>query len=305
MIFNWHISAIQFSNMTRVSGVILDHSIGPKPKALRSVYNAIQTSKTYFKKPYSNELILIKLGNQSLETKTDTNGSFLVEFKGESQGDVEVFTKDYKTIPSPQSYPVFFAKRKVEQMVISDIDDTIMRSFTQTKIKRLITTLFHPVHRRKVISSTNDLYQSLNKIDSSFYYVSKSEANLIRLISEFILHNNLPQGPLFLTPYLSFLQLVKSKKDATFKYSSICYILDHSEQKPVILIGDDTQADMTVYAKIVKKYGAQIQNVYIRQTQKKKSKKQNDLWQDLIKTGVNASYFRNEELVTANQKNIL
>lgn len=301
MIFCWHISVIQFSRITFVSGVILDHHVGTKPKALRGFYNAIQTSKTYFKKPYSNELILIKLGDNTLETTTDQNGFFSIEFKSDAEGIVEVFTKSFDAIPYDQSYPFFFAQKQVNQLVISDIDDTIMRSFTRTKLKRLITTLFHPARKRKVILSTKNLYKSLVKSDSSFYYVSKSEINLVHIISEFIMHNNLPQGPLFLTPYLNISQLLKNKKDSAFKYLSICYILDHSEPKPVILIGDDTQADMIVYTEIVKKYRDQIKNVYIRQTRHKKSKKQQELWDNLIQTGVNASYFRYDNQITAHQ----
>lgn len=300
MIFCWHLSVIQFSNMTSISGVLLDQNRVPKQKSLRGIFNAIQTSQTYFKKPYSNKLIRIQMGDFSRETTTDDHGNFSLEIKGAVDDSVELFTKNFNAIPYNQTYPSLFPKRKAQQLVISDIDDTIMRSFTRTKVKRLFTTLFYSAQKRKVIPTTKNLYLNFDQDNSLFFYVSKSEINLIRIISEFILHNNLPQGPLFLTPYLNFLQLLKNKKDINFKYKSICYILNHHEPKPVILIGDDTQADMTVYTEIVKKYGAQVKSVYIRQTSQYKSVKQQTLWDNLIKTGVNASYFRYDELITAN-----
>ncbi len=296
MAFIWHISVIQFTETTSVSGTLLHHSFSAKEKKLNSIRNAIANIQTYFRKAYSEKVILIKLGKLSKETKTDKFGGFSVTFKGIVHGEVNLYTEDFKLIPGHQVYPVVFASKDVDTLVISDIDDTILHSFTRTKFKRLTTTLFRPFHRRQIVDVTSKLYATLSKTNTSFYYVSKSESNLVGLISNFILHNDLPIGPLFLTPYLSLSELVRGKKDPLFKFLNICHILDHAVKKPVILIGDDTQADMSVYTQIVEKYGSQIDKVYIHQTSRKTTRIQKNLWKKLNDTGVEAMYFKYDDL---------
>lgn len=296
MPYIWHISVIQFTDITTVSGTLLNSPVSSKVKTLNSISNALMNSRTYFEKPYGEKMILIKLGKLSKEVKTDSYGGFSVNFKGIVHGEVFLYTNDFKLISGTQAYPVFFTDQDIDTLVISDIDDTILQSFTRTKIKRLLTTLFRPYHKRKLVDATNKLYTTLSKSKASFYYVSKSESNLFGLISNFIIHNNLPVGPLILTPYLRYSQLVKDKKDPLFKFLSICHILDHAPSKPVILIGDDTQADMDVFTKVIEKYGAQIDKVYIHQTSLKTSKKQKSLWTKLENTGTDVMYFKHDDL---------
>jgi len=294
----WYLSSVQFNTQTVVSGVVLKGKLSHNNASSGILRNASRTVAGYFKKPFASKTIVIKFDNQVMETATDQKGSFSFAIDGNIKNDISVYTSDQEEIPIYQNYPVFFKNSKTEQFVISDIDDTIMRSYTQTYLKRMFTTLFYPGNRRELIPSTNGIYQILLKKNASFFYVSKSEFNLVRLIAEFLIHHDLPLGPLFLTPYLSLSELISNEKDPDFKFKSICFILDRSKNLPVVLIGDDTQADMEVYTQIVKKYGTQISHVYIRQTNKKKSSKQSKNWNNLIASGVDASYFRNKDLET-------
>ena len=296
MAFIWHISSVQFNTQTVVSGLILQGSSSYKLGSSGFLKNAYQTVVGYFKNPFANESIVIKFGDNIIERQTDQKGSFLFSIEEEIDDEISIYTSAHQEIPIHQDYPIFFKNLETEQLVISDIDDTIMRSYTQTYIKRMFTTLFYRGQKRKLIPSTNGIYQILMKKNSSFFYVSKSEHNLVRLIAEFLMHHGLPLGPLFLTPYLSLSELISNEKDPDFKFISICFILDRSKNLPVVLIGDDTQADMEVYTEIVKKYGARISNVYIRQTNNKRSSKQTENWNNLIESGVDATYFNHTDL---------
>ena len=298
MAYIWHISSVQFDAQTVVSGLILQGKISHNNTSQGILRNASQTVAGYFKKPFANKTIVVKVDEQLIETATDQKGSFSFAIERGIENDISVYTSNQEEIPIHQSYPVFFKNSKAEQLVISDIDDTIMRSYTQTYLKRMFTTLFYRGHGRKLIPSTNGIYQILIKENASFFYVSKSEFNLVRLIAEFLMHHGLPLGPLFLTPYLSVSELISNIKDPAFKFKSICFILDRSKNLPVVLIGDDTQADMKVYTQIVKKYDTQISHVFIRQTSNKRSSKQTKNWNNLIETGVDATYFKNKDLET-------
>jgi phosphatidate phosphatase APP1 len=163
--------------------------------------------------------------------------------------------------------------------------------------------LFTPYGKREVIKATYRLYASLQGERASFFYVSKSEANLFPLISKFIGYNELPPGPIFLTPYLNFSNFLRGKKDPAFKYLTICHILDHSEKKPAVLIGDDTQADLAIFARISEKYTDQIEKVYIRKTRRKMTSEQQLLWNNLIKTGVEQVYYGHDYLTVSKKNN--
>ena len=293
MVVIWHLSVIQNSKFTLISGVVMNMTKSLKKES--RVKNFISIPASYLKDTYANQVIHIKTIEHSVKSLTDNYGAFQIKLKGKTPSKIQILDVDMNEIISNQNYPVLFEQKETGRLVISDIDDTIMVSFTKTKVKRFITTLFKPASKRKVIAYTHQLYKDIGH-DADFFYVSKSENNLFHLITDFILHNDLPLGPLFLTPFLNFTQLIKEKKNGSFKFLSICFILDHSKNKSVILIGDDTQSDMKIYTDIITKYGKRVEKVYIRQTKANRTEDQINHWDRLVKTGVNAFYFKHDEL---------
>jgi phosphatidate phosphatase APP1 len=293
MVVIWHLSVIQNSKFTLISGVAMNMTKSLKKES--RVKNFISIPASYLKDTYANQVIHIKTIEHSIKSLTDNYGTFQIKLKGKTLSKIQILDVDMNEVSINQNYPVLFEQKETGRLVISDIDDTIMVSFTKTKVKRFITTLFKPASKRKVIAYTHQLYRDIGH-DADFFYVSKSENNLFHLITDFILHNNLPLGPLFLTPFLNFTQLIKEKKNGSFKFLSICFILDHSKNKSVILIGDDTQSDMKIYTDIITKYGKRVEKVYIRQTKANRTEDQINHWDRLVKTGVNAFYFKHDEL---------
>jgi len=182
--------------------------------------------------------------------------------------------------------------------VISDIDDTIMVSYTADFYKRISTVAFNNPKRRKSILYTYQLLKTLEEQGSRMFYVSKSESNLFGMISSFISHHNFPKGDIFLTPYLRFNQLFRSK-DTRYKEDTINFIITNSS-KNFILIGDDSQMDMDAYAHTVSKFPDRIFRIYIRQTKKNRSRVQLQKWQDLKATGVNVTYFDKSDVFDKN-----
>jgi len=290
----WHFSVVQFDQYSTVFGTVLKGEFKSYNSTPKGLSNAIRTGRSYFKYPLKNKDLQLKTGQRTLETRTDSKGNFATTIEHVDLQDFRVFTKEGDKVSLEQTYPVLFDFKNVNTLVISDIDDTIMRSYTSTKIKRLLTTLFRPAHKRIKVQATEKLFQQLASSDTSFCYVSKSELNLARLIGDFIQLQNLPEGPLLLTPYLSFSELVKNIKDPEFKFKSISWVMDQLKNTSVVLIGDDTQADMDVYARIVDKYGRQIEKVYIRQTGKAKSVSQSERWENLVGKGITSVYYNDD-----------
>ena len=299
----WYLSSIQFSDKTLVSGVLLKKKPLISSPGNSALKNALMIIGSYLNTTCSNRDIVVNLKDQSVKIKTDEHGGFRITFDFCADGEVTIFEKNSSVaLKTIQKYPIQFQNAESTVTIISDIDDSIMVSYTKTKIKRLLTTLFKPSHKRKVIPFTEELYKVYRHNKPRFFYVSKSESNLFPTISNFIRHNSLPEGSLFLTSYLSFSQLINSKKDKDFKFNTISYIIENSANQHFVLIGDDSQRDMEIYTRIAHKYKSKLQSIYIRQTQNKSSSQKMETWKILRETGIDAYYFKPEEIFSLTHK---
>ncbi len=173
-----------------------------------------------------------------------------------------------------------FKVRKNRNLIISDIDDTVVVSHTNKRFKSIITTLFTTYMDRKPVTSTSKIFEALGD-NQDMAYVSRSEYNLFPLLSNFMQHHSIPRGPLFLTPFISFGELIRNRKDPDFKIKTINLLLDHSKYEQITLVGDDTQHDLHVYAEIARKHGSRIRKIFIRQTDPRKDRRNSSEWKDL------------------------
>ena len=298
----WQISILHLNKRALLSGVLLKDKPFIYDKKISSFRNLLKVVKSYFIDVCKNREITITIGNKKINTQTDEHGGFSVDLDYIPKGEYKInFTGDKQTLEFLQTYPIVFKNTRGSFDVISDIDDTIIYSYTASFFKRIGTIAFTLPHKRKPIEFTQNLLEEFKKQDSRVFYISKSESNLFRLLSTFIEKNNLPRGPLFLTPYLKFSQLFKSKKH-NFKLDNIRFVLKNSGNKKFVLFGDDSQRDMEVYTIIVKEFRERILKVYIRQTQRKILPYQKLMWEKLELTEVPVNYFKaNHELDIVNE----
>ena len=294
----WYLSSMQFQDKTLVSGVIMKRKPLVSSPGKSVFKNALMILSSYFRGVCSDKKIKVTLAGQNLFVKTNEKGGFQVVFDVCSNRTPKIsLAESDELLDVLQNYPVKFDWTDSKISVVSDIDETIMVSFTSTKIRRFLTTLFKPSRKRKVIPFTQELYRLFNENNPRFFYVSKSESNLFPTISNFILHNKLPTGVFFLTPYLSFWQLIREKKDKDFKLKKIRFLIENSSDHTFVLIGDDSQRDMEIYYELVTEFDDRISDIYIRQTRKHVSEKHKTIWNKLLKTDVNAYYFKSDELL--------
>ena len=287
----WQLSATHFSTKTLLHGVIVKDIPITFHSNSGGLKNLIKLLRSYFVRLFRNKEIIIEADQRKIKTTTDSNGEFwhVVDFLVMDK--VLIYTDEkQEPLKMVQHYPVIFSENKGPYEVISDIDDTIMVSYTADFIKRITTVAFKSPQKRRTIDYSSKLLWDLEKQDSRMFYVSKSESNLFGMISTFLLHNQLPKGDIFLTPYLKFNQLFISKKSKSFKEETISFIIKNSSKK-IILIGDDSQKDMDAYTNMVRKFPDRIFRIYIRQTKTLRSKRQLKNWEDLTATGADITYF--------------
>lgn len=292
----WKLSIINLDQKALLDGVILREEPFTYSGEIPSLKNLLKVSKSYFIPRFSNEKIEIYVGEHKIECSTDENGSFQEAIDHNLSGEVKVYAGS-EPLEIIQDYPIFFNKTTGDFDVISDIDDTIMVSHTASNIKRLGTLAFLDPQERKVIPFAQKLFGEFTRKNARVIYVSKSESNLFNMIASIITINHLPQGALILTPYLKFKQLFSYEKGRDYKLNHIRFIVEHSANKKFVLMGDDSQRDMEVYAQIASAYPERVLRIYIRQTKTHRDKKHKNTWEKIKSTGVSARYFKSNEKV--------
>ncbi|OIQ29737.1 MAG: hypothetical protein BM564_05905 [Bacteroidetes bacterium MedPE-SWsnd-G2] len=295
----WQISNVHFKGKSLITGTLLRDSPYMHLKAINSFKNVFKLLQTYFISPYALKDIRLKIDNEYFSTSTNKKGSFSIVVNKANVTDIKLFSKSSEIeLPSIQTYPRTFPMTSSKYDVISDIDDTIMVSYTADFFKRISTLAFVSPLNRKVIGFTQALLKHFESQNARVFYVSKSERNLFNHISVFISTYNLPKGVLNLTPYLKLHQLLDPKKGKDYKTNHIRFIIENSPDKKFVLIGDDSQRDMDVYTSIAKQFKPYIVKIYIRQTKRKSFFKNEDKWNKLLATGVPSLYFNEEDDLT-------
>jgi phosphatidate phosphatase APP1 len=153
--------------------------------------------------------------------------------------------------------------------VVSDIDDTVVRSHATDLLRMARLVFLGNAHTRLPFPGVATFYQALQggqsgSAQNPLYYLSSSPWNLYDLLLEFFRLHEVPMGPLFLRDWgVSAAELLPTRH-SDHKLGVLRNILEFYPRTPFILIGDSGQEDPEIYAQIVDEYPERILAVYIR-----------------------------------------
>lgn len=196
---------------------------------------------------------------------------------------------------------------------ISDIDDTFLVSHTRNPLKKLYILLFRNVYDRKVFKDVVAHYQALSTAgkdnqteQNAFFYVSSSEWNLYRFITQFAEINQLPKAVLLLKDIKTSLTdlFITGRGDHNHKFEKIKHILEFYPNLQYTLLGDDSQHDPYLYENICKIFPVNVKAVYIRQTGSSKKEKAVLALKNLESLNVKVCYFKKSSEAIAHSKSI-
>lgn len=289
----WQISVLHLTNQrSLIRGTLLKYAPYHYDKKVSGFRNFLKIGRSYFTATYANKEIRVTVGANELHSSTDKDGYFELIANGGHQDEIKVFLPGSEVpVEHVQDYPLVFQESLSKLGVISDIDDTIVVSHTANFFKRIRTLAFKVPNKRVGIPFTRSVFEKAKKQNACFFYISRSESNLLGALIAFIRHNGLPKGMIFLTPYLSFLRLFNPKKDVNYKISHIRFLIEHAGIERYILLGDDSQHDVRIYRDVVKLFPDKIQQVYIRKTRQKLSASRQQMMDDLKSSGGPVTYF--------------
>jgi len=163
---------------------------------------------------------------------------------------------------------VILPDAKAEYGIISDLDDTVIKSDVAHIVKLARNTFLQNSHTRLPFSGVAALYRALkngmNGAHNPIFYVSSSPWNLHDLLTDFLELKQIPSGPLFLQDIgLRADQWIVKEHD-THKMAAIQRILSTYPTMSFVLIGDSTQHDAQIYHKIANLHSERIHAIYIR-----------------------------------------
>ncbi|HEY0626462.1 MAG TPA: phosphatase domain-containing protein [Allosphingosinicella sp.] len=152
--------------------------------------------------------------------------------------------------------------------IISDIDDTVIETGATNFLKNWRRVLVERPQDRLAVPGASTLYKMIAEDHVSparpFFYVSSSPWNLYGFITEFMELNGIPHGAMFLKDYgIDDNQFIKKGHDE-HKLAAIETVLAFYPDLRFLLIGDNGQKDVTIYAKAVEDFGERVAAVFIR-----------------------------------------
>ena len=153
--------------------------------------------------------------------------------------------------------------------VISDVDDTVVRTAVTELLMLIRIVFFTNAYTRAPFPGVAALYRSLRDGPSGagqnpIFYVSQSSWSLYPLLRDVFDLNGIPFGPLLLRDFGFFGDRSPTVGKDDQKLSRIRDVLRTYPNLPFVLIGDSGQHDPEIYRQVVREHPGRIRAIYIR-----------------------------------------
>ncbi len=213
-----------------------------------------------------------------VKAKTDISGSFWCEVdfleKQTRLQEIRLLPSGDEVELTEDLYPNQIQPVESTTVVISDLDDTLIHSFIGNKFKQFRTLLFTSVEKRKAVKNMQNLIKRFALSGTNCFYLSNSEQNLYPMLYRFLTINEFPPGPLFLKQFIHLGHVVgrriRGKKHA-HKMNMLNKIMELFPNKKYILIGDNTQKDLSIYLDLAEQFPERIRYIIIRKVRERKA----------------------------------
>jgi phosphatidate phosphatase APP1 len=199
-----------------------------------------------------------RLGNVAQGLRTDREGYFRVELSARCRAGwhkVQLQLPDHPTVQARGRVLVPSARARFG--VISDIDDTVVDTGVQKKLRMLVSLALSNARTRKPLPGVAAFYRALHAGVNPVFYVSKSPWNLYVPLVEYLHTQGLPEGPLFL-------RNLGLRMPRDHKARAIEELFAAFPRLPFVLVGDSGEDDPEVYAGIVRRHPKRVRAIYIR-----------------------------------------
>jgi phosphatidate phosphatase APP1 len=220
-----------------------------------------------------------RCGDQQAEAKADREGFFGIVLPlalplpaDRAWHDVELQLLD----PEPDdpeetntAARVLVPPADAEFGVISDIDDTVVRTEATSLLRMARIVLLTNAHSRMPFDHVDALYRALEQGSDGqrrnpVFYLSSSPWNFYDLLEEFFRVHDIPEGPLFLRDWNFSPRKLLRMGHQEHKLVRLRHLFEVYPDLPWVLIGDSGQEDPEIYREAVREYPGRVRAIYIR-----------------------------------------
>lgn len=227
-------------------------------------HNLANTYRRFDTDEVPNVSVHITLEDQTVEVTTNEEGFFQASLPLTTPLTKHNYEVKYRVENVETTGSLINAGNQASFGVISDLDDTVLKTQVLDPLQMLQNTFFQNAHKRLPFAGVAAFYRALHKDFNPIHYVSSSPWNLHDVLTQFFEIRNIPKGAIFLQDYgLESNQLIIKAHDA-HKLFYIKQVMEDFAPLPFILIGDSSQDDPFIYRQIIEDYPGRILAVYIR-----------------------------------------
>lgn len=261
-------------------GRVLDEKAASEASPEQSIRkNVIDTLRHIASDEIPRARVRLAFQDQVLEARTDEEGYFVFEVEPKAPLPTERVWHEAKLdliAPAPKNPTrgretalVFVPPPDADFGIISDLDDTVVRTGATNKFRMTRTVLLNNAHTRIPFPGVSALYRALqrgpeDRAHNPIFYLSSSPWNLYGFFMQFFVVHDLPLGPVFLRDFgLSREQLFSAGHHA-HKLQHIRMLLETYPDLPFVLIGDSGQEDPEIYRQAAQEHPEQIRAIFIR-----------------------------------------
>ncbi len=214
----------------------------------------------------------ISFGDQVLEARSDDEGHFAAAFTPDSLPDpsrlwhtagVELVSPEGKGAVCMVAVP-----SRPRFGIISDLDDTVVRTGATSLLRMGREVLFGNVHTRMPFPGVGAFYRALHTSGGDelnpVFYVSSSPWNLYDILSEFLHLHGIPAGPMELRDWGITHDDLLPTGHRRHKGRAINRILETYPDLDFLLVGDSGQEDPEIYREVVHDHPGRVLGIYIR-----------------------------------------
>ncbi len=278
--------------------------------------NGIHLLKLFLLKPYPFSKVQLCFKGKVIKQRAAYDGFFKFEWDAGENVDagwhlvkVEALNEENNVIA--ESTGKIFVPHITQYAFISDIDDTVMVSYSATIWKRLRELFIKNPRTRKTFPNVQQHYELLANAHTNpdqpnpFFYVSSSEWNLYDYLVETFRYHQLPEGAFLLNQIKQWQNFFKTGKTGhEGKLLRVIRILDAFPNQKFIFFGDNSQQDPKIYTTIAEKYFRNIEAIYIRNVVSKNTLATQLLLTKAEQKGIKTFLYKNSSEAIAHSKRI-
>lgn len=258
----------------RFMGRVLDDKRTEREDELTRWGSVLVTARRFRSDEILGARVRVTLGETTVETTTDGDGYYDVTARLAAPPADGPWHSASVQVLSPVEAPpdeqrVLIPPASAAFGVISDMDDTVIRTGATNKLRFARVVLLNNATTREVFPGVGAFYQALQggpdgEGFNPFFYVSSSPWNLYRQFMGVLQYRGVPMGPLFLKDFgIDPGKFVKSGH-GSHKLEWIGTVLGAYPHLRFVLIGDSGQEDPEIYQQAVARHPGRIRAVFIR-----------------------------------------